>query len=86
MTKTTWKEKLFTRDIGIHLIHQLHYNRQESHSANRIPNGSVMLAVLGHKGGLTNPYPGAEDVEPVVLIPVDLPSLSRGHRDEKKAS
>ena len=27
---------------------------------------------VGHMGGLTNPAPGAEDAEPVILIPVGL--------------
>ena len=42
-----------------------------------------MLAVLGRTGGLTDPCPGAEDVQPVLVIPVYLPCLNRGHRDKK---
>ena len=35
-------------------------------------------------GGLTNPAPGAEDAEPVALIPVGLPCLERGRLYKKK--
>ena len=34
-------------------------------------------------GGLTNPAPGAEDAEPVILIPVGLPCLERGRLYKK---
>ena len=33
----------------------------------------VAWVVLGHTGGLINPCPGVEDVEPAIVIPVDLP-------------
>ena len=38
---------------------------------------------MGHKGGLINPPPGAEDGEPVIQIPVGLPCLKRGHLEKK---
>ena len=37
-------------------------------------------------GGLTNPRPGAEDAEPVFLIPVGLPCLERGRLYKKNLS
>ena len=35
-------------------------------------------------GGLTNPRPGAEDAEPVILVPVGLPCLERGRLYKKR--
>ena len=37
-------------------------------------------------GGLTNPASGAEDAEPVILIPVGLPCLERGRLYKKGRS
>ena len=37
-----------------------------------------MAGGMGHTGGLTNPAPGVEDAEPVILIPVGLSCLKRG--------
>ena len=42
-----------------------------------------MAGGVGHTGGLTNPAPGAEDAEPVFLIPVGLPCLERGRHIKK---
>ena len=39
-----------------------------------------MVGGVGHTGGLT---PDAEDAEPVLLIPVGLPCLERGHFKKK---
>ena len=44
-----------------------------------------MAGGVGHTGGLTNPAPGAEDAEPVILIPVGLPCLERGRLSKKKS-
>ena len=45
-----------------------------------------MAGGVGHMGGLTNPpAPGAEDAEPVILIPVGLPCLKRGRLYQKKS-
>ena len=44
-----------------------------------------MAGGVGHTGGLTNPRPGAEDAEPVVLMPVGLPCLERGRFIQKSA-
>ena len=45
--------------------------------------GGVGLCV-GHTGGLTNPASGAEDADPVFLIPVGLPGLKRGRLSQKR--
>ena len=39
-----------------------------------------MVGGVGHKGGLRNPRPGAENAEPVIVTLVGLPRLERGHR------
>ena len=42
-----------------------------------------MVGGVGHTGGLTNPAPGAEDAEPVILMQVGLPCLKRGRLLQK---
>ena len=43
-----------------------------------------MAGGVGHTGGLTNPRPGTEDAEPVILIPEDLPCPERGRLFKKR--
>ena len=37
-----------------------------------------MVGGVGHTDGLKKTAPGADDAEPVILIPVGLPCLKRG--------
>ena len=37
--------------------------------------GTLIVGDAGHKGGLTNPAPGADNAEPVFQTPMGLPSL-----------
>ena len=48
-----------------------------------IPNVVYVCGSHGRIGGLTNPCPGAESVEPVIVTPKDLPCLERGHHTQK---
>ena len=43
-----------------------------------------MAGGVGQMGGLTNPGPGAEDSEPVILVPVGLPCLKKGRLVKKR--
>ena len=43
-----------------------------------------MAGAMGHTCGLINPAPGAENAEPVLLIPVGLPCLKRGRLLQRK--
>ena len=45
-----------------------------------------MAGGVGHMGGLTNPRPGVEDTDPVILIPGGLPCLERGRLLQKKVT
>ena len=38
------------------------------------------------KGGLPDPYPGVKDVVPVIVIPMDLFCLERGHNKKVQYS